>query len=100
MLGSPMLDIAIGLGFMYLLLSIICSAASEGIEAVLKNRAADLERGIRELLDEQNGGLASMLYNHQLINGLFPGGYQFPRKKLPSFIPPPNFAPALLGIRF
>src|SRR5262245_4540061 len=98
MLGSPMLDIAIGLGFVYLLLSIICSAASEGIEAVLKNRATDLERGIRELLDEKNGRLATALYNHQLINGLFRGGYQFRGKKLPSYIPARNFALALLDI--
>jgi hypothetical protein len=93
-----MLDIAIGLSFVYLLMSIICSAASEGVEAILKNRATDLERGIHELLDEANGGLATTLYGHQLINGLFRGDYEVGGKKLPSYIPARNFALALMDI--
>jgi hypothetical protein len=46
MLGSEMLDIAIGMISTYLLLSLICSAINELIEHQMKNRAADLERGI------------------------------------------------------
>jgi len=115
MFGSSVLDIAIGLVFMYLLLSLICTAVQEGLEGWLKVRAVDLERGIRELLQDQDGtGLTTELYDHPLINGLFRGDYA-PAKQLsgkpggpsrrlrlgtdlPSYIPSANFALALLDI--
>ena len=50
MFGSTILDIAIGMAFVYLLLSLVCSAANEIIEAILKGRAKHLEAGIRNLL--------------------------------------------------
>lgn len=54
MFNSPILQVAIGMIFFYLLLSLICSALNEMIEAVLNNRANDLEHGIRRLLDDPN----------------------------------------------
>ena len=102
MFGSEMLDIAIGMIFTYLLLSLICSAINELIERQLKNRAADLEQGIRELLDDKDGtGLVTQLYQHGMINGLFKGEYNAADKdksNLPSYIPARNFALAILGI--
>lgn len=100
MLGSTLLDIVIGLIFVYLLLSLICSALNEIIEACLKKRAADLERGIRELLHEEKGkGLLKSLYEHPLVRGLFKGTYD-PEKtrNLPSYIPARTFALALMDI--
>jgi hypothetical protein len=108
MFGSTLLDIVIGLIFVYLLLSLICSALNEIIEAWLKNRASDLERGIAELLlDRQGTGLVQQLYKHPLVNGLFKGEYKsslnkkwwhniISRTNLPSYIPPRNFALALM----
>jgi hypothetical protein len=52
MLGSQVLEVAIGLVLMYLLLSLICSSIREAIEAGQKARALDLERGIRELFQD------------------------------------------------
>ena len=76
MLGLEMLDVAIGMTFIFLMLSLICTALSELIEAYLKRRAVDLEKGIRELLhDEEGTGLASELYRHPLVFGLFKGVY-------------------------
>jgi hypothetical protein len=102
MFGSEMLDIAIGMIFTYLLLSLICSAINELIERQLKNTAADLERGIRELLDDKDGtGLVTQLYQHGMINGLFKGDYNAADKdksNLPSYIPSRNFALAILEI--
>ena len=40
MLGSEILDVAIGLVFVYIVVSVICTAVREGIEAWLKTRAA------------------------------------------------------------
>jgi hypothetical protein len=112
MFGSAILDVAIGLVFVYLLLSLMSSAASEAIELGLKKRATDLERGIRELLvpDSASGAsdIVEKLYNHPLINGLFEGWYgnsgikKFWRyikgTNLPSYIPARNFALALMDI--
>jgi hypothetical protein len=55
MFGSSILEVAIGLVFVYLLMSLICSAVNEIIESFLKNRATDLERGIRELFNQSGG---------------------------------------------
>ncbi|HLX84389.1 MAG TPA: hypothetical protein VKR59_10865 [Terriglobales bacterium] len=102
MFGSEMLDIAIGMIFTYLLLSLICSAINELIERQLKNRATDLEQGIRELLDDKDGtGLVTQLYQHGMISGLFRGNYNANAKdksNLPSYIPSRNFAIAIMSI--
>ena len=107
-----MLDVAIGIVFVFVLLSTVCSAIREGIEAKLKTRAAYLERGIRELLHDVDGkGLAHSFFNHPLIFALYSGGYSGSpqggshRLKLlarggsmPSYIPARSFAIALLDI--
>ncbi|HKC65500.1 MAG TPA: hypothetical protein VKB86_17795, partial [Pyrinomonadaceae bacterium] len=115
---STLLEVAIGIIFVYLLLSSICSALNEIIEGWLKNRATDLERGIRELLNPNGeidkNSIVGQLYDHPLINGLYKGTYQefvqfmsnrrwlrwlvrpFNRPKLPSYIPARNFALALM----
>jgi hypothetical protein len=49
MFGSEVLDVAIGILFVYLTLSLICSAIQEGIAAFFKLRAKDLYMGIRNL---------------------------------------------------
>jgi hypothetical protein len=119
MFNSNLLDVAIGMIFVYLLLSLICSAAHEVIEGWLKNRATDLERGIREMLDPNSAAeedsIVAKLYSHSLLNGLYKGTYAqfvsyrnkpFPVRwlirlfstwpKLPSYIPARNFALALM----
>lgn len=108
MFGSPILDVAIGLVFVYLLLSLIATALRETIEAWLKSRAGQLELGIRTLLQDLSGnGLARAVYEHPLIYGLYSGKYDPPagggqqvrhRSSLPSYIPSANFAAALMDI--
>jgi hypothetical protein len=110
MLGSDILEVAIGVTFVFLLVSLIASAVREGIESRLKSRAAYLEHGIRELLRDRAGhGLARMLYEHPLISGLYHGDYvpgeqtEEPAKLasghgLPSYIPTRNVALALMDL--
>ena len=74
MLGSSILEVAIGLAFVYLLLSLVCSAVQEGLESWLKCRASDLEKGISGLLG--NADLVADFYQHPLIFGLFQGDYR------------------------
>jgi hypothetical protein len=110
MFGSQILEVAIGVIFVFILVSVICTAVREVIETFLKTRSAYLEQGIRELLhDNDDGGLTEALYNHPLIHSLFSGEYQRPQEKrpyawlarggdLPSYIPARNFALALMDI--
>ncbi len=103
MFGSSMLEVAIGLVLVYLLLSLICSAIQESLEAHMKYRASRLEEGLRELLQDKDGTqLLKQLYDHPMIFGLFRGKYD-PAKvrssltsNLPTYIPPANFAVALI----
>ncbi len=109
MFNTQILDVAIGMIFVYLLLSLMCSAGNEVIELWLKNRAADLERGLRELLnDPQGNGLVTQIYSHHLVSALFEGQYNrgvvgfgnrlLGRVNLPSYIPARNFALALMDV--
>jgi hypothetical protein len=110
MLGSKILEVAIGVIFLFLLVSMICSAIREGIEAWCKTRAAFLEQGIRELLHDRHAvGIARSVYTHPLVYGLYLDDYR-PRASarrltalsrggnLPSYVPARNFALALLDI--
>lgn len=108
--GSTVLDVAIGLVFIYLIVSLVCSALNEGVEAILKNRSKDLERGICEMLNGTSpkpaaGGpapfnIVQAIYDHPLISSLFRGDYATAKQKseLPSYIPAKNFALVLLDM--
>ncbi|HXH39509.1 MAG TPA: hypothetical protein VNN08_12840 [Thermoanaerobaculia bacterium] len=113
MLGLDMLDVAIGVVFVYLLLSLIASAAAEVWEGIWKMRAVYLERGLKELLHDDD--LVASLYNHAIVNGLYEGNYtqdktdqpsRFAKlrsllpsgSKLPSYIPARTFALAIMDL--
>ncbi len=101
MFGSTILDIIIGMVFVFLLLSLVCSAVNELIEAVLRNRAKDLERGINELIGDPTAApqFLNQFYNHGLINSLFKGSYPPASKRdLPSYIPSTTFALAVIDM--
>jgi hypothetical protein len=93
MFGSQILDIAIGIFFVYLLLSLICSALNELISRIFSMRAKNLEQGIRNLLnDPEFAGYAKDFYNHPLIKSLERKG------KRPSYIPSRTFALVLMDV--
>ncbi|MCC6929287.1 MAG: hypothetical protein IT359_09885 [Gemmatimonadaceae bacterium] len=115
MFGSEVLDVAIGLVVVYLLLSLFATAVREALESVFKTRAVFLETGVRELLDDRRGrGLSRQLYEHPLIASLYIGPYdpasdpQAPADapvrerltgaNLPTYIPAPSFAAALIDL--
>jgi len=50
--GNTAIDVAIGLAFVYLLFSVLCSAVQEAIAGVLDMRAATLEAGLRNMLED------------------------------------------------
>jgi hypothetical protein len=89
MIGMPILDVAIGLSFIYLLLALICSAVNETIAGLTQRRADMLKDGLARLLHDT--GLRDRLYQHPLIRGL--GAED---AKPPSYIPAHTFALALM----
>jgi hypothetical protein len=91
MFGSQVLDVAIGLIFVYLLLSVICTAVGELIASVFSLRARNLAKGITNLFaDTQLKGLETLFYEHPLIKSLYQGS------RKPSYIPSHTFALAFL----
>jgi hypothetical protein len=80
--NSTVLDVAIGLVFVYLLLAIICTAANEWISGLLGTRPKMLKQGLKQLLDNQatttgRDDVSTFLqafYKHPLITGMMRGG--------------------------
>ena len=56
MFNSSVLDVAVGLLFVYLLLGLICTTANEWIARALRSRAETLKQGIRGLLNAPPDG--------------------------------------------
>lgn len=105
--GSTILDVAVGLIFVYLLLAIICTSLNEWIAGILSLRAKTLELGIRQLLDQQpkpagpgepatastnKDWLIAEFYKHPLVTGMKKGSEH------PSYIPARTFATSLMDI--
>ena len=116
--GLPALDVAIGLSFIFLLLSLLASAVQELVASLLALRAKTLERGLQNMLGPApmppavgtgapaaapDAGtapdLVDALYLHPLITSLYrktvlPAARRN-RRRLPSYISPRAFAVAL-----
>ena len=65
--GSTMLEVAIGMVFVYLLLSLLCSAINEYIEATLNYRGKNLRKGIELLLNDQGRGEQHLTHLSRLL---------------------------------
>jgi hypothetical protein len=100
MFGSTIIDIAIGIVFVFLLLSVIASTVNEIILSLLNMRGKELLAGLQTLLDDTGAsGLVDKLYNHGQIYGLFKGPFDLKKPgNLPSYIPSQNFVMAFLDI--
>jgi hypothetical protein len=68
MFQNAFIDISIGLVLMYLMLSLVCTVVNEFIATQLKLRAASLEAGLKQLLDDPV--MRDAFYNHGLIDGV------------------------------
>lgn len=119
--GNTALDVAIGLAFVYLLFSILCSAVQEAIAGIFDMRAATLEKALANLLEDNgaaqqggaptaapappgptggaDGALTNQVLGHGLIRTLYRSSRLLRRRKRrgPSYIPSSTFALALLN---
>jgi hypothetical protein len=102
MFGSAVLDVAIGITFIYIVWSLACTQINEWIARLMAMRANTLEDGIRHILNDPKGdGLAKVFYKHPLICALSPKneGLAWPgRGGKPSYISAENFATTLADI--
>ena len=90
MLGSRVLELAIGLSFCYASLALIVSTVQEALASLFKLRANSLLAGVKAMLNDPHcTGLAGALYQHALVNPHADSGR-------PSYIDPQHFALALV----
>jgi hypothetical protein len=93
MLNSGMLDVAIGIIFIFVFLSLVCSVITEWIAGIASLRSKNLEAGIRILLNDQTkDGMTKRFYDNPLIQAIAKSGEK------PSYIPSRSFALALMNI--
>jgi hypothetical protein len=92
MFNSQVLEVATGLIFVFLLLSVACSGIKEVIARVSNMRAKTLENGIRTMLADPNDAITSKLLQSHLIAGTAPPGEK------PSYVSSRNFALALFDV--
>ena len=102
MLDSPLVEIGLGLAFVFALFSLLVSAANEIIVALFKSRAVSLWDGIGMLLNGDDK-LREAFFAHPLIQSLTPpkswgGSITSDRRSGPSYIEARTFAVALLHL--
>jgi hypothetical protein len=115
--SSNVVDVAVGLLFLYALLSAASSTLLELVSSVLSWRARDLEAGIRVTLgsektwdllswlrwllrgggfaakDDKTTAMVDRVLGHELVGGALPT-----RRNLPSYVSPRNFALAVFDV--
>jgi hypothetical protein len=91
LLGSAILETAIGVTFIYILLALLCSVVNEWLARTFDLRRRFLRHEVHRILGPH---LAAELWDHPLIHGLFEGG------KYPNYIPSSTFALAMLQLSF
>ena len=91
-LGTPIIEVALGLAFVYFLFSIVISSAVEGIAKVFQVRENNLEKGVKLVLGDEE--LADKVIAHPLFKSDVTGK----RRKRPAYVAPRSFALALTRV--
>jgi len=87
--GLKLIEVILGLVFVYLLLSLLCTAINEYVSGILNKRGRALFKAVDQLIGDPD--VQAAFRRHPLISTLCQS------KRLPSYIPAQNFALALLG---
>lgn len=100
MFGSPILDVALGMAFVFFIYSLFTTTLHEGIASVLGLRAKLLEKGITHMLNDESGNnFAQIFLNHPLIKCMGNGkSFLGLIHKGPSYISAENFSLALTDV--
>jgi len=96
MFNSTVLEVAVGLVFTFLAVSLATGAIVEALASLIDLRANTLLSGVKQLVNDPNfAGLAKTLYEHALINPRGPGAGA-PLQHKPAYIAPAQFANAMM----
>jgi hypothetical protein len=100
MFNTAVLNLAIGLIFCFLTVSLATGAIVEAIASLLAVRAKTLRKGIGQLLNDPNfTGLAKLLYDHAAVNPRGPGTTSSTFQKTdPAYIDRQLFGQAILDV--
>ncbi len=108
MFGSAVVEVAIGMVFSFLLLSLVASASNETVSSLFSLRAFTLQQGLKKLLNDATGTqIVKMMYDHPMISSLsHPSigqrlvGRVIRRDvaSLPPYIPAHTFATVLMDV--
>jgi hypothetical protein len=93
-LGGPAVEVAIGLAFVFFLLSTVVSTITEGIAWLTKQRARKLEQGFLGLLGDNK--IAKEVLDHTLVQSDARKPAWWRRKQKPSYVSARNFSLALI----
>lgn len=100
MFGSVVLEIFLGLAFLFLILSLVVTTLQELLSGAFGMRAGNLVQALRNLLDEDGGSLSAQVLGHPVLKRLYRGQARGALGGLigrgPSYIPSHAFATALL----
>lgn len=90
MLNGTVLDVAVGLIFVFLMISVACSLLNERIHSLLDTRAKMLDQALQKLLGTEQGSPFDGVKDHALIRAV-----AHERTGMPSYIPASAFSSAL-----
>jgi hypothetical protein len=93
MLDSPIIDIAIGLSFLYFLFGLITSSLNELIQTKLQSRSKELHGAIINFLDRDWDEIGQKVTESPYIRTLGKSD-----KKFPSYIPSSSFAQSIIDV--
>jgi hypothetical protein len=87
------LDIGLGLMFIYLVLSLVCTGLNEFVAGIFHRRRRNLLKGLEFILTHRNNSnLVEDFKNHPLIQSLYGNNFQA------SYVPPHIFSTVLLDL--
>jgi hypothetical protein len=92
---APVVELLIGLIFLYLILSLVVSSINEGIAGILGKRAVYLEKGIASLV---GNSLKGDFYQHGLIRALQNDQAWMKNNRKPSYISATTFTDTILDL--
>ncbi|WP_332879560.1 hypothetical protein [Massilia sp. S19_KUP03_FR1] len=95
MFGSSILEAAIGLIFVFLLVSLLVTIVNEMVAALLSSRARCLCRGLTQLIGKE---WMAKIYSHPLISGAAGKGPPTVLNRGPAYMPSRSFANVLMSL--
>ena len=93
MLDSPIIDIIIGLSFLYFLLGLITSSLNELIQTRLNSRSKELHKAILNFLDRDWDAIADKVIKSPYVRSI-----SKTPDKFPSYIPSNSFAQGIIDV--